>query len=390
MKKTNLLLSLMLASMVFALPSFSQIAIDRDDFPRKASFIDTVARALPGAAALPTEGADQYWDYSNLVQEELAFIEYNSAEGDPHFSDAFNYRTREFFFFQFPLPFDEYDGLDEEGWYSKGRNFAEVNYSISGITGGPDDTIRFTAGPDFFDGRMNMLKFPVAYQNQWSENHVENFNFELSVAGFGLNDAPGNLTRYFSQEREVVGYGQLVIPNFDGSPGAPMDALLIKVYRQAIDSVFMMGELAPPALMNAFGLTQGEMASESFYVFYRPHFGSAVLNIDMNPSVSVFYRPQANDVITSINEPPAIGTQVFPNPVSAGQRLVIETEHTIPSGYISINDITGREVYQQQFASDAGNQIQTEIPNHLRPGIYVYTLQNSMGKKIGTGKLQVK
>jgi hypothetical protein len=390
MNKTTLFSCLAATFMVFALPAFSQITIDRDDFPRMESFIDSVVMTLPGTHELPDEGPDQFWDYSYLMEDMLNLSEYKTAAGDPLFPDALNYRSFDFSFFQFPIPVDEYDGLDDEGWYTQGRNFTEVAYSIASFTGGLEDTLRFIGEPDYFDGRMNSLKFPVAFQNQWTDNHDERFNFALTVVSFGLNNVPGNLTRYFTQVREVVGYGQLVIPNFDRTPGEPMDALLIKVYRQAIDSVFLMGQPAPPALMNVFGLTQGQMASDSYYVFYRKDFGAPVLNIDMNLNASVFYRPKANDVVTTISERRMSSIQVFPNPVSAGQKLIVKTDQAISSGKISVTDISGRKVYQKQFTSDASKQVQIEIPYHLLPGIYVYTLQNSKGDKLGTGKLQVK
>ncbi len=390
MKKTNLLFCFIAFSLTFAAPGFSQITITLESFPRMESFVDSIVRSVPGTLPLPSEGPDQLWDYSGLVADELLLNEYMSAAGDPLFPDALNYQNLTFYFQQFEIQADEYDGLDEVGFHRQGRNFTEVAYSITSITGGPNDLLRFLGGPDYFDGRMNYLEFPVTYQSQWTENYSEKFNFELTVAAFGLNNAPGNLTRYFTQDREVVGYGQLVIPHFDGTAGEPMDVLLIKANRQAIDSVYLFGEPAPAILMNAFGLVQGQMASDEFYVFYRQNFGSPVMDVNTIPGIPFYYRPQANDVVTSTNERSISAMQVFPNPLSAGQKLVIQTEQQIPAGYISLRDVSGREVYQERFASDAGKQVQIELPHHLMPGIYFYTLQNALNEILGTGKLQLK
>lgn len=374
-----------------ALPGVGQITIERDEFPRAENFLDTVIRAVPTTVFAPSEGPDQIWDYSMLSELEFLTNQFVSASGNADFPNALNYEQNNLKFQVFIIPSVTFEAIDDEGWYEPGRFLTDITYSIAGLTGGPNDSLRFVGGPMVFDERLDMVRFPLNYGDEWEQTRIENGNFELSVAAFGLNHTPGTRKRYLHHHRKVAGYGQLTIPAFDGSAGAPTDVLMIKVNRSTTDSIFLAGAPAPPPLMAAFGLTQGSMAADSFYVFYRQDFGAVVLNVNLlgNNEYSAFYRPQSLDAVSATREFQQMKTTYFPNPIRAGQVLTLQTDAPLTAGYFNLTDALGRVAHRSTFEAPVAHQIQVRLPVALFGGMYMYQLTDKAGRLMGTGKLKV-
>lgn len=387
----NLLLFLALSVFTIGAPVFGQITINRADFIRQEVFTDTVVQATPGGIQSPTEGPGQTWDYSSLVQLNMSTTDYHSAAGSPHFPEALNYYETDLFFYDFPIEADRYHALDDQGIYEQGRLITNIKHGIGSITGNPNDSLRFVGRADVYDGRLDFVQFPLSYQDEWTQSHIEELQFELSAGAFGLVNAPGSYKEYVSQERTVVGYGSLIIPNFDGEAGEPMEALLIRIDDVIIDSVFLFGEPAPPVLMQVFGLTQGSVSTSMSYVFYRQYFGAPALRIETLASVnSAFYRPQAIDITTMIAEHNTQAIKLYPNPVYAGRQLTILAPGDVQNGYFNLYDLTGKVVVHQSFETNEGGQTLAEVPASLRSGLYMYGLYTTNGTSLGRGKLQVR
>ncbi len=276
-----------------AVPSQSSVVINREDFPREASFTETAYRVETDIFDAPSQGTDQVWDYSFLTPDELSTRTYFDATDDSDFPDALNYSNIEADFAgNFPITVKLYEAIDENRYYYIGEKTEEATYPLTAISGGVDDILQFPAIVNTFTG-PDILQFPLTYEREWTQNGIGKTSFELTVAAFGLNATPGENVRYVTESREVVGEGKLIIPTEDGSPSIPMDALLLKIDKTYTDSLFVGGAPAPAPLLAAFGLTQGNTTtSPTRYVFYTPGFGSHVLNV--NPaSGNFFYKPQA-------------------------------------------------------------------------------------------------
>lgn len=390
MKKSCTPLALCLALLALALPGWSQITIERDHFPRQGSFTDTLFRAVAQNIALPSEGPDQVWDYSTLLEEEELLITYTDASNDPDFPGALNYRTNDLSFQGLVIPAVQYERLDDQGWWEAGRVLQDVTYPIQGITGSPNDSLRFVGGVQDFAPRTDLLKFPLNYQDEWTESYTERVNFELTVTGFGLNQVPGYRDRTTTLNRDVVGYGTLTIPGNDGQPSNPIDVLLIKTNRTILDSVFLAGDPAPPTLLAAFGITQGSTFEDTYYNFYRLDYGAYVLNVGALASPNAFYRPAAAEVLTSAKEQPRVSVRTYPNPIKAGQELSLHADSPMDAGFFSLYDLSGRLVHRIQFNSAGNPQVQLAIPAQLSSGMYLYQLHTPQGSPLGAGKLLVE
>lgn len=388
MKRQSLLFGLTFMLLIAAFPSFGQVTITETTFPRAAAFSDVFYVSTNSSPSFPSEGPDQIWDYSDLTVSEVNTNEYMDGSNNPAFPGAYNFRERNLIFQGFPIPSDQYEGLDSEGWYELGRTIVGVSYSITAISGGANDSLGFPGNNIIFEGRNNTIQFPLNYEDAWSNARIESTPFELTIAAFGLDHTPGELQRTLTDNREVVGYGSLTIPDENGDPTVGMDVLLVKVARTIMDSVFLGGAPAPDVLLAAFGLTQGAVVEQSFYVFYKPDFGSPVMSIAYDEDFAV-YRPQAAATVSGSTSIQLQHTSLYPNPVSARQMVYLTTESPVEMGVIRLLDLQGRVLHQEKINFNYSNQIEMQVPAVLGQGLYVYQLLDQKGQVTGVGKLHV-
>jgi hypothetical protein len=371
----------------------SQIIINYEDYPKPDNYEVFRFIADIDNVQLPSAGANQVWDYSQLQPIGSTENIYLNAEGDSAFPEA-KYRSPEVLFFQvFSYNSFQYEGLDENGVYLMGRFSEDTTFSITPITGGPNDALRFVGGPIAFEGRLDYLKFPLTYGDSWAESRIENVPFELTVAAFGLNMVPGHRKRILTQNREVVGWGQLTTPNRDGDANDPREVLLMRVMTTALDSVFLGGAPAPQLLLDAFGLTQGDIVTSEFYLFFEEHDNSNLMRINVNNTgaiSSIFFKPDHNDIGSSVRSLSLIPTKTFPNPISPNQDLTIQTIESLSVSAFVLLDINGKIVYNRAISPYSENELTVTLPEYLSSGMYFYQLVNSKGEIRSVGKINVQ
>lgn len=371
----------------------AQVTITQADFPRPAGFTDIQIEAIINGAVLPTEGANQTWDYSALATSSVNVTDYFDATSSTTFAGALNYYSDDLFFQGMTIPSVNYRGIDATGWYDVGRTNTDITYPLTAVTGSSADSLRFVGGDYPYEGRVNYLEFPVTYPNQWTSTFKENVPFELSVAAFGLNKTPGVRVNKTTHVREVVGFGTLVTPLSDTSSTAPMDVLLIKVVSTRADSFFLGGAPAPAALITAFQVSQGGATTNTYYLFYKPGFGYPIMNIGVSSSTgqpeSINYRRGAAGAVSTKNVVLA-PVRAFPNPISSGGMLTLQAESTADFETIQFMDMNGRVIETKTIRANSDNQVQVQIPSNLSNGLYFYTIQNKEGSLIGNGKFLVK
>lgn len=385
-------------TLFFALCStaFGQVTITYENFPREVAFIDSVySSILPQAYPLPTEGADQLWDYSNIAGTNLFEFEYLDASSETDFPNAFNKRNLTLFFQGFEIAGTLFDSLDEDGWYEMGRRTEAVAHSITTLTGGANDTLFFPFNIDLFGERADFLEFPATYQSSWTGTYVETTPFELTVAGFGLQNTPGEQLRTITDSREIVGYGKLIIPDDNDDPSNEMDVLLIKSEVSIVDSFFLMGNPAPPALLGAFNVSQGQTSSSSAYLFYMPNYGKPVMRVAVNangtePSNIAFRKDatRTTSTPTSLNEVSLNNKLgVYPNPVSTGQSVTVNFNTLVDNAEITLTDITGRTVHKNTINTPS-EHTRLNIPE-LSSGVYILNVSAQNGTLVKSSKILV-
>ena len=389
MKTKFLHFAIFFFALVVAFRSHSQVTIDQSNFLRGTTYIDTLVQAMPSSLGAPGEGPDQVWDYTGLMEGDTYYTDHFGVSNHPEFPDATTYYRSDLTFQGFPIQNHYYETVDDQGWAIVGQEITDVTFSITAITGGPTDSLRFVGGNYPYPVYSELINFPATYQDQWTSETIGNTPFELTVAAFGLNKVPGNRKRSVTNDREIAGYGKLMIPTLDGTPSAPMDVLLMKTTSITIDSVFLGGAPAPPPLMAAFGLVQGSIDTSTYYFCYKPGFGSAVLFY--SPQSGAFsYRPTAAEIVSGVKEADLMEVEHFPNPVAAGKALTIELENPLSSGMIRFIDLQGRVEHETAIDSAFGNQLFVKVPASMREGLYIFQVQDLTRGTTGVGKLQVE
>lgn len=369
----------------------AQILIQYEDYPKPESFELLRFQADPENIEPPTIGEDQLWDYSNLQPIGTINSTVLNAEGDPNFPNAKYVSHGQLSFQNFLFNVSSYEALDENGVYLMGQITADTTFSITPVSGGPNDILRFVGTPEHFEGRLNIIKFPMTYGDTWTETRKERIPFELTVAAFGMDRVPGWRTRTVTQTRTVSGWGQVITPNRDGNPNPPRDVLLMWIEGITVDSFFLGGAPAPQPIMDAFGLIQGEEFNNSFTLFYDQYDVSNLMraNIAADGSISsVFFKPDHNPIssVRNLSLNPAF---VFPNPVSPLQDLTIRTEQPISNGKILLFDMNGKTVYSRDVHSSSGQEFGITIPTHLSSGMHIFQLTDENGEIKSVGRITV-
>jgi hypothetical protein len=167
-----------------------------------------------------------------------------------------------------------------------------------------------------------------------------------------------------------------------------MEVLQIKVTETEIDSVFLGGQPAPPTLLDAFGVTQGETQNLTFYVFYKPDFGDFVLSIRTD-IYSTSWNPQAEATISSTADMQVFQGRAFPNPIAPGDVLTLESPTHLAEGTFFLTDLQGRVVFETP-ARPAGGILQLPLPGYLAPGMYYYHLVSSQNGNSIVGKVSIQ
>lgn len=286
--------TLCLMALIFTVQAQAQITIT-EDFPFTADFSDLRIYGDVTGVSPPTEGENQAWDYSWITQVATSSVNYTAVTDNPDYPNAFNSDVGVFGFQTFTTPSTRYYGFDTEGWYDIGSDSEAASFSLVPFGGGPEDSIHLVAGPRYYDGRLDMLQFPISYGSEWTQSRKEVGHSELDIAAFGLEHTPATQQQTEIHNRKVVGDGTIVIPKADGTVSEPIDVLLIKVLNTTIDSFFLAGNPAPPALMAAFGLTQGVITEKVEYLFYSPYHGATV--VGYRSDSYIFYSQAAADIV---------------------------------------------------------------------------------------------
>ncbi|MCB0663928.1 MAG: T9SS type A sorting domain-containing protein, partial [Saprospiraceae bacterium] len=325
--------------------------------------------------------------YSNIDFYAARTPEYIEAN-NPNLPDALNYResSRSFQFVIIPTEF--YEAVDENGYRSYGYSSVTVTYPIQALTGGPNDSLSFPGKDAIDNGRLDYLQFPCQYGSAWTQSSTDDIDFVLTVQGFGLDHVPGFQRIIKTQTREVVGEGTLTMAYADGTPTKPINALLLKVVSSTVDSFYLAGSVAPPALAAAFGLSQGNTTRDSFYIFYAENFGRPVMDYDM-VAKTIAYRPYADQSVSSTGSVfSGVQLNIFPNPVEKGNAFTIHLNEEVSQGQLQIIDLLGKAVYQQKLENTFGNH-SVMLPSNITAGTYVVRLIDDAGRASQPQKIHV-
>ncbi len=377
MKPLTLLLCIFIGQGLLA-----QITITSDDFSYPVS-PDTAFYMTVTQSFLPQEGNNETWNYGFLSAGTEVSESYHPYDGHPAYQEAdFVYHYNPSLGAVNIVGSAEYFVQNESGVYYLGFRTSANSYSLAGATGNPADVLVMLESHNYHGSEVQLYVFPLTVGSEWTSEYVGNTHFELSVAAFGLNQVPGMTKQYSTIESNVVGWGQVTLPMGQGS----FDALLLKQKRSYVDSVFLSGSPAPPALLSAFGISQGNSWSVQYYQILIKGLKGPAMTINTNANFSAVtsarYTTMAGDLVSVIT-PDRHNLLVYPNPAGANLHIVMADLNGGP-WHTEVYDMQGTLKLSKVHELAGHDQLTIDV-NSLPAGHYSFQIRDYDGKLKGSG-----
>jgi hypothetical protein len=374
MKKTITTLTLLVGFLF----SNAQITLDQSNVPQSGTYTETRDYVFSGIA-LPAEGANQVYDYSSMsLPTTTVNINYQPATR-PEFSNSTRYFVGNGVVGPIAVSAEYYTSIDANGLYDTGSYVLPSSQSLQTITGNANDVIVFPGNLSAFSLPSANLPFPATFGSQVSSNFDFVTDFQLTVGAFGLNSTPGQNVQSVVKTVEVVGYGQLTLPVPSGQ-SIPYDVLMVKQEEVITNNVFLAGAPAPQALLNAFGVTQGQVTTNAAYVFYAENYEVPIAFFIMDENFTqvdqMFYDMDLLQVLSVNQNEFENSISMYPNPAS-NQVNITRQSNNKPIDAINIYDISGKfvkSVDKNQF-SDASSRINIDVSD-LSNGTYLVKINS--------------
>ena len=380
----------------------AQITINRADFTINSTRLDSSSYKLSTktGAVLPTFGANQVWDYSALkdslpnISKNYYYPVANFGAVPPAFADAtgaINYTT---VFQVFQYPSRAYLKLDATGYAQLGYITQGGKFPLTAISGGPTDSIYFSAATFRFTNPETIYKFPMTANSVWKSDYKDSSNFQLSIAAFGLNKTAGLRVAKYSFTDTIVGWGTLKMRNPAGGAALSYAVLLKREIGTQLDSFFVNGAPAPAQLLGAFGLTQGALSTVSAYFsFLGIGFNEPFMSIypSSTGGVGNIYRGILPALgLTLDNKQPIdvpAATKVYPNPTTEGVNFEFKKTNAADWN-IMLYNAAGQTISIQRVSAAQGNVNQrVTFDSALPSGTYFYNLLDETSLIRANGKV---
>lgn len=379
---------------IFSGALLGQITIERSDYTMQAGTRITAWRLDYSNAMLPAEGEGLVWDYSSLPLEDGFFTDFLAASND-------SIPSANIMFTNFggvlglpePRPINTFQLLDETGYGTVGTIHPEVRAPLGAFTGGAEDTLISREVVNVHPQRSSTIQFPLNFGDTWAYERDVNFNFEVSVAAFGLQGAPaGQLTRD-STVVSVVGHGTLILPNPGGIGLEPvsMEVLQVKEERVTTFTYTLAGQPAPPAMLNLLNIEQGEVQAFTRYYFFAKGLprSAASIRFDQEGNIVLFnISDEVKNLVSSTADIQSemVPVKAFPNPNQGRFQLRFDKPDA-QSWTLDVYNFLGQSVHRQVIADQSGSIHTTVQTASLPAGQYRYILRNTAGRLMAAGNV---
>jgi|GEM_PF-2406063 len=399
MNLKTLPLVLSVACSIFASSATAQITIEKSDYPidNAEGYRRSYARIEnPSSFVTPSGGANMLWNYRGTTGSFLADFNYYTSS-DPFFNGSFHYEAGRVELSVFGVPTDFHHRFDANGYTEFAKEQHDSTMSLTDITGKAGDNIHFTADKQLYNGEVDRIQFPIAYQQNWSDQSIRTTPFELTIQDYGINQVSGYHKAISSLENEVIGYGKLLM-SYKGANSDTMEVLLQKSVLIGIDSFFLGGAPAPESLLQALGLVQGSAVKIVTYSFYRKGWGDLLLEFRTDsetPGATPYgmnYSVYGIEYPLSVYNPKATNASIrmFPNPSAAGSSLHMEWNESIQeAASYTIIDLQGKVLATCMDQSTDANSAEIRLPSQMPKGIYFVQAKNASGAVLFQKKLVI-
>ncbi|MCX6231315.1 MAG: T9SS type A sorting domain-containing protein [Bacteroidetes bacterium] len=334
----------------------------------------TVIEGDTTAFILPTQAANQQWNYSNLIQKTSSILNYipsantnfplatfiDTAGTSPIIPNKYYY-------------LDTYYQTSSVGTKALGYVIKNQKYPIGGLTLNNADSIIFPNQFFTYTSNSYLMPFPCTMSTSWKTTTRSVSNFTLTITNYSIINAPCQKVTNTTRQDTVVGWGKLRVPTALG-PSIAYDVLMVKRNVIQKDSFYMYGSEADPALLNAFGLSQNQTTITNRFMFWRENARYPLLLLNFGSDnfskiSSVFYDgtaqfdPSSVDMINQNND-----INIYPNPNNGVFYLQISNKNDAFD--IKIYNLLGQIVFAKSYNSAYNDIIELDVA-FLKKGSYI-------------------
>jgi hypothetical protein len=294
-----------------------------------------------------------------------------------------------------------YYAKNEQFFGLVGREIEGKSFELSALTGNTNDSILISNHVDLFPQPSISYSFPVVANKTWTSTAVSTTPFVIKLPSFGLPYAPATSAYYETRTDSIVGWGILKIRDpQDSSSILEIQVLLNKSTITETDSVFLGGMPAPPTLLMAFGITQGETQSRTVYSFLAKNMYQPALTLNYYGNTDSLILLVADEIpeaaIDLSNSKPIIQSvehwNIYPNPVKSGHQFSITFDKPNNEDCVfAIYNTAGQQVFMRNINAPQGHfQQNFELNNSTPKGNYFYTLRDQKGNNLAGGVIAVQ
>lgn len=370
------------------LHSQTPITINASDMPVPEGLYNF--KNLLNLAPAPVPQKNGTWDYGQIEGEDTLVLGYYKEtlpvfidEGVDVYQSGFKALTQTLGYNVFyEIDFNDTAVLDKMMYIDNQA------YGLGALTGNNKDSLTIPLQGWQWGSPRKIIQFPFTDNSSWQSVSYRKTNFNLTVTAAALNKAPGVQSYYLVRLDTIVGYGKMRLHTPNG-PSKYYDVLVDQSSQFAIDSFFLFGQPAPAVLLNAFGITQGQVTGvDNRYIFYRK--GSYVPLAGVNYAADTFTTPtiffyNTDDLLLSdenVNQQ-AFTTVLFPNPLKGTQLKMMVKGLDVSQNTYTITDFLGRIVQSGKVQAN-GELLSFDLSANLTSGQYIVSILDGLNQAIIT------
>jgi len=378
MKATLPLLTLLATGLTAA--AQTPITLTQSNFPALPTTVELYNTANSTGVVAPTTGANQTWDYRNLMATGQFTKTYNAPSATPDFAGT----TRAYDYTQALGPFTvrgtSAQALTPSGLTYLGYTIPTQRFGLGTVTGFPTDSL--VVLKQTVPVGVQLVKFPTTVGTINKYFSRTGTTGQLTVALVGLSKTPLRLVQRVTNTDSVAGYGTLRVPTATGASAAT-PVLLMRTRTIEVDSFYLAGQPAPDILLAALGVQQGAAIRSYYDNFYRAGSSQVMAGFSYTSATyqtlqTAVYSREAALLGTRASLAAAVGgLSAYPNPVAQGPLVVAAGNGSHAAVALTVRDVLGR-----QLAAGTGTLGQpTSLLTGLPQGNYLLEISTADGQR---------
>ncbi len=284
---------------------------------------------------------------------------------------------------------DSYYQQSKAGFYEVAMDKSErEGFDISALSGGSGDSLIIPKQTMVLNSPRMVLKYPATYRSAWTSQYSVRALASLSVAAFGLKNAPMTVVNNWTFRDSIVSWGTAIVPIKGGKASRKYEILISKRWSTREDSVYLAGQPAPKAITDAFGIIQGLRTDGYRYTAFRRDAPNYLFNFVYGSDSTMTTAPFLNisslaEESTSAVEEGLIEASIGVSPNPAGNVVNISTHKNNDAVWtLRTYSALGVEVDSRLISSLAGDVTIPISVSELQSGTYYVVLFNESNQMV--------